>query len=59
LSGGVPGFERRDLDLETAAPREVGHLRVGLDPDYLAPDRLELAVHKVVTTVIAGVVPRT
>ena len=40
--GGVPGFEGRHLDLEPAAPGELGHPRVGLDPEHRAAGRLEL-----------------
>jgi hypothetical protein len=41
-AGGVPGFEGRHLDLDPAAPRELGHARVGLDAQHLAAGRLEL-----------------
>jgi hypothetical protein len=41
-AGGVPGFERRRLDLDAAAPCEVSHPRVGLDAQYPAAGRLEL-----------------
>jgi hypothetical protein len=41
-AGGVPGFERRHIDLDSGAPGEVGHPGVGLHPQHLAADRLEL-----------------
>jgi len=42
-AGGIPGFERRHLDLESAPPRQAGHPRVDLDPEHPAAGRLELA----------------
>ena len=40
--GGVPGFERRHLDLDPTAPREVSQPGVGLDAEHRAVGRLEL-----------------
>ena len=41
-AGAVPGFERRHLDLNPAAPGEVSHPGVRLDAEHVAPGRLEL-----------------
>jgi hypothetical protein len=39
---GVPGLERRHVDLQAVAAREVGHARVGFDARYPAARRPEL-----------------
>jgi hypothetical protein len=42
-AGRIPGFQRRDLDIDPGPAREPGHPRVGLDAQHQAPRRLELA----------------
>jgi hypothetical protein len=39
---GVPGLERRHLDLDASPPGQAGHPRVGIDPEHPAPGRAEL-----------------
>jgi hypothetical protein len=39
---GVPGFELCHLHVEPGLPGQVGHPRVGIDPEHPAPRRLEL-----------------
>ena len=39
--GGVPLFELRDLDLETALAGVLGHPLVGIDAEHVAPLLLE------------------
>ena len=41
-AGWVPGFERRHLDLDPPPLCQVGHPRVGLDPEHPAAGRSEL-----------------
>jgi hypothetical protein len=41
-AGWLPGFECRNLDLQAAGSREVGHPRVRLDAEHCAAGGLEL-----------------
>jgi len=42
-ASGIPGFERRNLNLESSAPGEVGHSGIRIDAEDPAASRLELS----------------